>query len=65
VRFQESFWHRTLFVFGSIFIFLACQPKIFLDHKNDFNDLFERQPDLYLKVMNKKGKVKNPIFFTI
>jgi len=28
-----------------------------LYHENDFKDLIERQPDLYLKVMNKKGKV--------
>ena len=28
-----------------------------LYHKNDFKDLFERQPDLYIKVMNKKGKI--------
>ena len=28
-----------------------------LYHKNDFKDLFENQPDLYIKVINKKGRV--------
>ena len=28
-----------------------------LYHQNDFKDLIERQPDLYIKVMNKTGRV--------
>jgi hypothetical protein len=28
-----------------------------LYRKSDFKDLFERQPDLYIKVMNRKGKI--------
>jgi hypothetical protein len=28
-----------------------------LYHKNDFKDLIENQPDLYIKVMNKKGRI--------
>ena len=28
-----------------------------LYHKNDFKDLIEHQPDVYIKVMNKKGRI--------